>query len=278
MVSQAWPEAFIGQAAGAAVLTDFDGTLSAIVAEPAAARPLPGALPVLYQLAERLAVVGVVSGRPASFLVEQLAAGRGPLPSGLRLAGLYGLELVGADGLVRTVPEAERWRPALDRLASAARASSPPGVYVEHKGLAVTLHWRQAPTVGPGWATRFIEGHVQPTGLVTARGRKSVELLPPAVGDKGAVVRTWAEGCQAAAYLGDDRGDLPAFKALEELARAGRTVWKVAVVGPEVPVELAEAADVVVDGPQGALRLLAALRDRLAAAGPGDREAGGSPM
>jgi trehalose 6-phosphate phosphatase len=221
----------------------------------------------------------VVSGRPVSFLVDRL--GVAPPPSGpgatggaiashgLRLAGLYGLEQVGRDGAIHTSPEAERWRPMLDELADAARANGPPGLVVEHKGLAVTLHWRHAPRIGPRWAARFLEHRVQPTGLVAIGGRKSVELLPPAVGDKGTVVLAWATGCSAAAYLGDDRGDLPAFKALDELARSGTTVRKVAVAGPDVPEALTSAADVVVRGPEGALALLSAWRDQIASSDSG---------
>lgn len=259
-----------------ALITDFDGTLSPIVADPGAARPLPEAVAVLHALAERLAVVGVVSGRPVSFLVDRLGVGAQPPgrvspPSGLRLAGLYGLEQVGGDGAVHTSPEAERWRPELDRLADEARAEGPRGLVVEHKGLAVTLHWRQAARAGPRWAAGFLEERVRPTGLVAMEGRKSVELLPPAVSDKGTVVRAWATGCQAAAYLGDDRGDLPAFLALDELSRSGTTVRKVAVAGPDVPEALTRAADVVVRGPDEALALLSGLRDRLVGAGPADR-------
>jgi trehalose 6-phosphate phosphatase len=267
-----------------ALLTDFDGTLSPIVADPQAARPLPGAVQLLSSLAGDLGVVGVVSGRPVSFLVDRLGGGREPAgpgatgpgragsaaaAHGLRLAGLYGLEQVGSDGEIHTSPEAERWRPVLDELADAARSDGPPGLVVEHKGLAVTLHWRHAPRAGPRWAAGFLEDRVQPAGLVAVGGRKSVELLPPAVGDKGTVVAAWATGCDAAAYLGDDRGDLPAFRALDELARSGTTVRKVAVAGPDVPHALTSAADVVVRGPEGALALLSALRDQISSAGPG---------
>lgn len=271
-----WPEPFTRRPAGVALVTDFDGTLSPIVADPAAARPLPEALEVLYALTERLGVVGVVSGRPVSFLADRLGVGRrgvhrssgqGAASRGLRLAGLYGLEQVGGDGVVRSSPEAERWRRVLDQLAEEARVEGPRGVFVEHKGLAVTLHWRQAGREGPRWATGFLEARVRPAGLVAMGGRKSVELLPPAVGDKGTVVRAWATGCRAVAYLGDDRGDLPAFRALDELSRSGTAVRKVAVAGPDVPEELTRAADIVVRGPDGALALLSGLRDQLTASG-----------
>ena len=50
------------------LLFDFDGTLSPTVTDPAAARPADGAVDLLLALAERYRTVGVVSGRPASFL------------------------------------------------------------------------------------------------------------------------------------------------------------------------------------------------------------------
>lgn len=267
-----WPESFTRGPGRVALITDFDGTLSPIVVDPAAARPLPESLRVLYALAERLALVGVVSGRPLSFLADRLGVGRHPsghpsAPPALRLAGLYGLEQLGEDGVVRSSPEAERWRPVLDQLAEEARAGGPKGLVVEHKGLAVTLHWRQVAREGPRWATGFLEERVRPTGLLAVEGKQSVELLPPAVGDKGTVVRAWAEGCDAVAFLGDDRGDLPAFAALDELSRGGTAVRKVAVGGRDASEDLTRAADLVVDGPEGVLALLSGLRDQLAAGG-----------
>ncbi|MGH9296766.1 MAG: trehalose-phosphatase, partial [Acidimicrobiales bacterium] len=54
-----------------AILTDFDGTLSPIIAVPESAEPLLGAVEALHRLAARYGFVGVVSGRPAAFLVER---------------------------------------------------------------------------------------------------------------------------------------------------------------------------------------------------------------
>src|SRR5207237_8443168 len=73
------------QAARAAVLVDFDGTLSPIVEDPAAARPLPGAGEALAELARRYARVAVGSGRPGSFLLTHL--GEDAVGSGVVLPG-----------------------------------------------------------------------------------------------------------------------------------------------------------------------------------------------
>ena len=54
---------FVDDPAASAVLTDFDGTLAAIVADPAAARPLPGARQALADVGRQYATVAVISGR-----------------------------------------------------------------------------------------------------------------------------------------------------------------------------------------------------------------------
>ncbi|HET6381006.1 MAG TPA: trehalose-phosphatase, partial [candidate division Zixibacteria bacterium] len=70
----------------AGLLTDFDGTLSPIVRDPAAARPLPGAVEALEALAGRGVLVGVVSGRAAADVRRLLGTDR------LLVIGNHGLE------------------------------------------------------------------------------------------------------------------------------------------------------------------------------------------
>src|SRR5262245_62719082 len=87
--------------AQAGILSDFDGTLAEIVDEPADARPLDGVPALLDALADRYAVVAVLSGRPVSFLTRWL-------PSSVVLSGLYGLEVV-RDGVAVDNPSAAPW-------------------------------------------------------------------------------------------------------------------------------------------------------------------------
>jgi trehalose 6-phosphate phosphatase len=231
----------------AGVFADFDGTLSAIVDDPYAARPLPGAVDALASLVARYAMVAVVSGRPAAFLADWL-----PVP-GLRRWGLYGLEVVTDRGDVEIDPAAEPWVDAMRTAAAAAQAEAPPGLVVEPKGVGLGLHWREAPG-DEGWARRFAADVAASAGLVVHEAKMSVELLPPLRIDKGTVVAAAVEtaGLAAACFVGDDVGDMSAFRALDGVARPLR----VAVRSLESPATLLEAADVVVDGPAGALDLL----------------------
>jgi trehalose 6-phosphate phosphatase len=246
------------------VVTDFDGTLAPIVEDPAAARPLPGAVEVLGRLAERFGVVAVVSGRPASFLAEHLSpppGGAGPGASRVRMVGVYGLEWRGEDGEITLEPAADRWRPVVEAVVGRLRGAAPRGVTVEPKGLGVTVHWRRAPGE-EAWVVASVAAESERTGLVAHPGRMSCELRPDLGIDKGSTIRRLVVGCSAACYLGDDLGDLPAFAALADLAASGAIATaSVAVVDAETDPVVPEAADLEVPGPAAALALLRWLAD-----------------
>jgi trehalose 6-phosphate phosphatase len=233
---------FLRDPAHSALCLDFDGTLAPIVEDPVAARPLPGVPELLARLATRFALVAVISGRPVDFLEQVLDS-----PPGVTLIGLYGLGQLG--------PDVQPWISVIAAAVADARAEAPEGVYVEPKGLTVTLHWRHALEAGP-WVTAFAARQEELRGLRVYPGRLSLELRPPLDVDKGTVVRALVGEMEALAVFGDDLGDLPAFAAAAEMAAAGATVVRVAVMDEECAPEVAAQADVEVDGPAGAFALL----------------------
>ena len=99
----------------------------------------------------------------------------------MTLAGLYGLEraLQGAAH--------DTWASVIDEVVAEAMATAPPGVYVEPKGLTVTLHFRKAPE-HEGWVVDFAERQHAARGLTVVQGRRERELRPPLDVDKGTVV------------------------------------------------------------------------------------------
>jgi trehalose 6-phosphate phosphatase len=234
----------------AGILTDFDGTLSPIVDEPDAARPLEGVPALLEQLAGRYALVGVLSGRPVEFLQQFL-------PSSLLLSGLYGLEVV-RNGVRDDHPSGGMWREVIDDVATVARATGPDDMRVESKGLSLTLHYRGHPELAAS-VRDLAQRQATRSGLSIRPARMSFELHPPIAADKGTAVRDLADGLAALCFLGDDVGDLPAFAELERLAGHGVATVRIAVRSDEVPAALLDAADVVVDGPEGARELLETL-------------------
>jgi trehalose 6-phosphate phosphatase len=244
-------------AAPAGLLTDFDGTLSPIVARPTDARLVAGAADALERLVERLAVVAVVTGRA-------------PLEARQR-AGVPGLLVVGNHGVEWLDPRADR--PEEAAAAAPVRAALadligriPPleGVLVEDKGLSATVHYRGAPD--PDAARRAVLAALGDVdGAAELRpGRMSVELRGAGLGDKGAAAREIVEryGLRGVVVMGDDVTDLDMFRAIDELRTSGRL--RAAIVGiggadREVPPEVAAAADVVLPAPEQAAALLSAL-------------------
>jgi trehalose 6-phosphate phosphatase len=244
--------------ASSAVLTDFDGTLAPIVDDPTRARALPAALEALAALVAPLGLVGVVSGRPVTFLRTQV-----PVP-GVELVGVYGLER-----LVEGEPVTdERAAPFVQAVVAAAREAERrwPGLAVEQKGtLAFTVHWRVAPEAAPPWPA--LEELAAAHGLALVAGRKSAELRVPVPVDKGRAVATLLDErwVRVGVFAGDDAGDLPAFDALARRAveRPGFTGVRVAVDSDEAPPGLIDNADLVVDGPAGLAALLGMLTAEL---------------
>lgn len=247
---------FVDDPAGSGVFTDFDGTLAPIVDEPDAAVPLEGVVEVLDDLAARVGRVAVISGRPVDFLQRYF------VDSPVVLSGLYGLQSV-VKGERHDDPSAGAWREAVDDVVAAAGADGPEAMHVEHKGLSVTLHFREHPEAADAvlaWAHR----QAARSGLELRPARMSVELHPPVGTDKGAVVAQQAVGLRNVCYFGDDVGDLPAFAALDRLRAEGCSVLKVVVRSSELDPALAAAADITVDGPGEALVLLRSLAAALA--------------
>jgi trehalose 6-phosphate phosphatase len=249
-------DALAADPARSALLVDYDGSLSPIVLHPEDAVPLPGTVEVLERIAERLHTVAVVSGRPVDFLIEHVPAPR------VQLIGQYGLEWAEA-GRVVADPRALEFVGAVADAAAEAHARWP-DLFIERKGqVSVGVHWRQVGAIDDA-EVAAIEALGHKYGLEVLPSRKAREFRPPIDTDKGTVVTGLVGGMTAAAFAGDDSGDVPAFVALERLRAAGNLAhaFRVAVTSSETPQEVRANADVVVDGPPG----LRALLDRLAAA------------
>ncbi len=171
------------------LLTDLDGTLSPIVADPAAARLVPGVSQAMTALAGQLAVVAAITGR------GPLDARRMLEGAPVLVAGNHGTEWLGPDAREpEPSPGAARAREALE----GALARIPPleGVILEDKGLSASLHVRG--TAEPDAALdRLRRALGTPDGIDIRKGRMVLELRPVALGDKGTAARrsSTAIGC-----------------------------------------------------------------------------------
>jgi trehalose 6-phosphate phosphatase len=242
----------------ALIASDFDGTLAAIVPEPADARGYPGAAQALNALAKTVGTVAIITGRPAADAVA--LGGFGGTP-GLIVLGHYGAERW-HDGQVTAAPAPAGIAAVRDALpATLAAAGAPAGTRIEDKGTALAVHTRQA--ADPQGTLEKLREPVArlaaETGLAVEPGRFVLEIRPTGT-DKGAALRQLVRerGARCVLFCGDDLGDLAAFAAIRELRAEGVPGCAVASRSPESP-QVAAAADLVVDGPAGVVALLAGL-------------------
>ncbi|MEU6235691.1 trehalose-phosphatase [Kitasatospora sp. NPDC047058] len=256
-------EALLASPREAVVALDFDGTLAPIVADPSRARAHPGVAGALRALAPRVRSVVVVTGRPAGLAAEY---GGFAGIDGLVVLGHYGAERWEAGALTAPAvhPGVAGARAGLDGVL--AGAGAPAGTWVEDKGRSLAVHTRR--TEAPEQALELLRAPVEALaaehGLVVEPGRLVLELRPPGV-DKGAALRGFLaeRDARTVLYAGDDLGDVAAFAAVEELRAEGLAGLLVCsgAVGDAPVKELADRADVVVEGPAGVVALL----ERLAA-------------
>ncbi|MFC7863500.1 trehalose-phosphatase [Streptomyces murinus] len=259
--------ALLAHPTAAVIGLDFDGTLAPIVDDPEQARAHPAAVAALTALAPKVAHVAVITGRPAGVAVRYGGFAGVPGLDHLTVLGHYGAERW--DATTGTVTA-----PAPHPGVAAVRAELPglldrvgawQGTWIEEKGRAVAVHTRRAQDPQAAYEalraplTDLATRH----GLIVEPGRMVLELRPPGM-DKGVALGEYLRetGAGSVLYAGDDLGDLPAYAAVDKLRSEGTPGVLVCSGSTEV-TELAERADLVVDGPEGVVGLLTALAAQL---------------
>ena len=247
--------------AHAAVLLDIDGTLAPIVRHADDAHVPEATRAVLIEVSRRYGVVGCVSGRRATTARAIVAIGT------IAYLGNHGGELL-LPGSTRAEidPELLAWTERVRAFAGSAltREHHRLRVRAEDKEAIAAFHWRGAPDEERAEAAvREIAERAEREGFAVHWGRKVLEVRPPGAFDKGLGITSFlrSQDVRTAFYAGDDTTDIDAFRALRALRAAGElsTALCVAVTSDETPPELAEEADISVDGPAGVRGLLEAL-------------------
>lgn len=200
-----------------AIFLDFDGTLSEIAAEPACARLIRGAGQALAALAA-LCPVAVISGRDLSDVRERVGI------DGVWYAGSHGFELLAPDGARHQHAAAAGVSDVIARAAERLSLTlcEVPGVAVEPKRFALTVHYRNAAPADVDRVIAAVRAVGRSAGLRISPGRKAVELRPRLDWDKGSTL-TWllehieadGRGPVLPLYIGDDLTDEDAFDAIQ---------------------------------------------------------------
>jgi trehalose 6-phosphate phosphatase len=245
----------------AAILLDIDGTLAPIVDIASDAHVSETTRQRLIAVANRYGLVACVSGRRASEARAMVGVGS------ISYLGSHGIELLRSGWTeARLDPGVDDWVRRIEVFGREADTADARRLRIrlEDKGAIVAFHWRGAPDEEAARAAiDAIAARAQEAGLRTHWGRKVLEVRPPVRIDKGAGITSFLEGTDVdvALYVGDDRTDLDAFRALGELVERGEIsrAVRVGVRSDEGPTEITGEADVVVDGTEGVQELLGVL-------------------
>lgn len=237
------------------LMTDYDGTLTPLVDDPADALLADRTREDLARLARSpRARVALISGRGLEDLRARVAL------EDVIYAGCHGLEILGPNLAFRH-PDAVAQQAMLGAVGDSLlrRAPAVHGMRVEAKGLAVAVHYRHVAAD----EIRRVEVELaramreQGSRLKIFHGSKVIEVLPQVAWTKGECAQWIRERLQASLpepalwlYLGDDWTDEHAFEVLSGRALTIR-------VGDAVPASKAAYRLRDVDEVQQLLALLA---------------------
>lgn len=243
------------------LVTDLDGTLSPIASTPEEAVVPPNVKDALAALQEHVALLAVVSGRPAERTRQMVGI------EGLTYVGNHGLEWI-EDGGVQLAPGAAEYLPLISRVLDELDSVQKfPGVRIERKGITGSIHYRQAedPEAAHSAILAAIARSSTAASLKVTEGKRVVELRPPLAVNKGATLRSLVSrhGLQGVLYLGDDTTDLDAFYTLPGLRESGVQAMGIGIVGPENRPEFRAAIDLLLNSVDEVEWLLRWIREEL---------------
>ena len=199
-----------------AVFLDYDGTLTPIVSHPEDASLSDSMRQTLRSLAARLPVA-ILSGRDLEDVRGRV------LVDGIVYAGSHGFDIAGAGGLRRELGQA--YLPVLDAAENELREALDDiaGAQLERKHFSVAAHYRNVHENDAGRVALAVEAvAARHRELRRIDGKKVYELVPDIDWNKGKAVLWLLEtleverGKALPIYIGDDRTDEDAFRALEK--------------------------------------------------------------
>jgi trehalose-phosphatase len=199
-----------------AIFLDYDGTLTPIVSRPDQAVLLDSTRAILRTLAAKMPVA-ILSGRELKDVRKRVAI------DGIVYAGSHGFDIVGPRGLRRQ--EAAEFLPALDAAEKELREklAGIAGALIERKCFSIATHYRNVNESDfPKLEQDVSEIAARHRELRRIDGKKVYDFLPDIDWDKGKAVLWLLEklGLERPTsrpiYIGDDRTDEDAFRALKE--------------------------------------------------------------
>lgn len=199
-----------------ALFLDLDGVLAPIAPTPEGVMPEPRRTALLAALQDRLdGRLAILSGRT----LDEIDRITGDVVRAA--AGVHGLQRRRPDGGMDQATAGAGLRSAHDALLTFA--ADWPGVRVEDKGLAIGLHYRQAPQAAKA-ARDLAEALARQTGLALQPGHMVLELKTQGA-DKGQALTAFMAEPPFHGFtpvmVGDDLTDEYGFEAAQRLGGFG---------------------------------------------------------
>jgi trehalose-phosphatase len=222
----AWPRIIrqIQRARHVLFLTDFDGTLTPIVEKPELA-VLPEATRNLLRAltSQGHITIGIISGRALADLKQKVNI------NGVIYAGNHGFEIEGP-GLNFVNPIVDEIMPfyRIIRQVLVLTLGTIKGVFVEDKGITLSVHYRLADEQKVKDVERLVQSAIKRPKLLglfkVTSGKKVYEVRPSVNWDKGKAIRLlmkrYGKGGRNSGllpmYLGDDLTDEDGFQVIEK--------------------------------------------------------------
>jgi trehalose 6-phosphate phosphatase len=231
------------------LVSDFDGTLADIVPEPTMATALPDSLHALRRLVPVIRQVVILSSRTPTELADLV-----PIP---------GAHLIGDSGLPPPTPEEVQALKVFNAEAAKLLGHTA-GAWIEIKRASSAVHFRNAPISGQK-VLDILRPLLHQTGLYGGLGRKVIEVHSPHAG-KGNALEALINKLtpRGLVVMGDDENDRSVFRVG---SKASVPHLCVGVGSAEVPPDLFDHCDLVLDGPTEASAFLRSLAEWATAGG-----------
>jgi trehalose-phosphatase len=200
-----------------ALFLDYDGTLTPIVSHPEDAWLSDSMQQTLRSIAAR-APVAILSGRDLADLRGRV------LVDGIVYAGSHGFDIAAPGGLRRQIGSAYLSQLQAAEMELRQALEDIPGAQLERKEFSVAAHYRNVDECDACKVALAVESvAARYRDLRRIEGKKVYELLPNMEWDKGKAVLWLLETLELGGgnvipiFIGDDRTDEDAFRALETL-------------------------------------------------------------
>jgi len=223
------------------IVTDYDGTIAPIVADPRRAKPVSEVLEHLSALVTLTRGVAVLSGR-----TEESLHGFVPVP---------GVVLIGENGIEALTP-GENARLREFKARATAAVARWPGVVIEEKPASLSVHFRSRPEVATELKESLTE-LIAGSGLMMVANRMVFDIQSRRGSKVRTICRLMREMRPAAIlFAGDSRDDAHVHRCLKT-AHAARLC--IGIRSTEMPEGLFKNADLILDGPEEMATLLGGL-------------------